>query len=137
MRRSPWKILGAEFTCGRVRRCYCDVVSMRRFASSILLVAAGAAASAHGSAQERITIPAAASIVGLAPFFSDVRVFNRSYSSPAEVTATYRCFLGSCPAASAPLTFTLAPRETRAFDDMVAAAFQAPNSAGGVELSRS
>jgi hypothetical protein len=86
------------------------------------------------SADGRITIPAAASIVGAAPFFSDVRVFNTSYTSAIEVTATYRCFLGSCPAAPALETFTLAPRESRAFDDMVASAFSAPNSAGGVEL---
>lgn len=82
---------------------------------------------------ERITIPAVASIVGAAPFFSDVRVFNTSYSSPVEVQATYRCFIGPCPSAP-PQAFTLAPRESRAFDDMIADTFGAPNTAGGVEF---
>jgi hypothetical protein len=102
-----------------------------------MLVAALAASSfaAPLAGQERVTIPAVASIVGAAPFFSDVRVSNTSYTSPLGITATYRCFLGSCPAAPQPLTFTLAPRETRAFDDVVVAAFQAPNSAGGLELA--
>src|SRR5262249_6005082 len=49
------------------------------------------------SQPDRITIPAVASIVGFSPFFSDVRVFNTSYVSAVEITATYRCFLGSCP----------------------------------------
>ena len=86
------------------------------------------------SADGRITIPAASSLVGAAPFFSDVRIFNTSYTSAIEVTATYRCFVGLCPGAAATETFTLAPRESRAFDDMVAATFNAPNSGGGVEL---
>ncbi len=99
-----------------------------------LLALLAAAACAPLSAQpSRITIPAAASIVGVSPFFSDVRVFNTSYASGAEITATYRCFLGTCPA-SAPATFTLSPRESRGFDDMVASTFAAPNSAGGVEF---
>jgi hypothetical protein len=84
---------------------------------------------------EEVTLPAAASIVGGAPFFSDVRVFNTSYAAPLGVTAHYRCFIGSpCPAVAAQIQFTLAPRESRAFDDMVAAAFLAPNTAGGVEF---
>jgi hypothetical protein len=75
-----------------------------------------------------------ASIVGASPFYSDVRVFNTSYSSSAEVTATYRCFVGACPASAAQVPFTLVPRESRAFDDMIAETFAAPNSGGGVEL---
>ena len=86
------------------------------------------------SADGRLTIPAAASIVGAAPFFSDVRVFNTSYTSTIEISATYRCFIGSCPPTPAQVTFSVAPRESRAFDDMVAAAFSTPNSAGGVEF---
>jgi plastocyanin len=35
------------------------------------------------------------------------------------------------------VTFTLAPRESRAFDDMVLATFNAPSSAGAVELTSS
>ncbi len=85
---------------------------------------------------EEVTLPAAASIVGGAPFFSDVRAFNTSYATPLGVTARYRCFIPSpCSAVGAPqVQFTLAPRESRAFDDMVAATFLAPNTAGGVEF---
>lgn len=83
---------------------------------------------------EEVTLPAAASIVGGAPFFSDVRAFNTSYTQSLNVTATYRCFI-TCTGVGTPVvSFTLAPRESRAFDDMVAQAFAAPDSAGGVEF---
>jgi hypothetical protein len=101
---------------------------------SLLFACLAWAVAASAQAQARLTIPAAASLVGAAPFFSDVRVFNTSFTAPVEVTATYRCFVGSCPAAAAQETFTLAPRESRAFDDMVVSAFDAPNSGGGVEF---
>ncbi|HSB37438.1 MAG TPA: hypothetical protein VLH41_11200, partial [Thermoanaerobaculia bacterium] len=81
-----------------------------------------------------MTLPAAASIQGLAPFFTDVRVFNTSYTASLEVTATYRCFLGDCAGLPPRRIFTLLPRESAAFNDMVAADFHAPNSAGAVEL---
>jgi hypothetical protein len=87
---------------------------------------------------DTVTLPAVTSLpVGSAasPFFSDVRVFNTSYSSSASVTAVYRCFLGACPAAAPQVSFALAPRESRAFDDMVFAAFNAPSSAGAVEFT--
>lgn len=101
---------------------------------SFALVVVPTALAAVAAAQDRVTIPAVASIVGAAPFFSDVRAFNTSYTTPLQVSATYRCFLGTC-AGTAPVdAFTLAPRESRAFNDMVVSAFQAPNSAGGVEL---
>jgi plastocyanin len=83
----------------------------------------------------RITLPAAASIVGQSPFFSDVRVFNTSYTSTITLAATYRCFLGTCPAQAPQIPVVLAPRESKPFNDMIAAAFQAPNSAGGVEFA--
>ncbi len=85
---------------------------------------------------EEITLPAAASIVGGAPFYSDVRAFNTSYASALAVTARYRCFIPSpCPGVGAPqIQFTLAPREARAFDNMVELTFLAPNTAGGVEF---
>ena len=106
-----------------------------RVRRAVFAVLVSASLSVPASSQtERITIPAVASIVGVSPFFSDVRVFNTSYASAVEITATYRCFLGSCPAATATETFVLGPREARAFDDMVSATFHAPNSAGGVEL---
>ncbi len=60
---------------------------------------------------EEVTLPAAASIVGGAPFYSDVRAFNTSYATALDVTARYRCFIPSpCSAVGAPqIQFTLAP----------------------------
>ena len=85
-----------------------------------------------------VTLPAAASIQGGNPFFSDVRVFNTSYTASLDVTATYRCFIATvaCPGTAPVMTFTLAPRESKAFDDMVAAAsgFDAHDTAGGIEF---
>jgi hypothetical protein len=89
---------------------------------------------------ETWTIPAVTSLpVGSAasPFFSDVRVFNTSYTSASTVTAVYRCFLAACPGSPPQVTFTLAPRESRAFDDMILATFNAPSSAGAVVLDSS
>lgn len=85
---------------------------------------------------EEITLPAAASIVGGAPFYSDVRAFNTSYSAPLDVTARYRCFIPSpCSTVGAPqIQFTLSPRQARAFDNMVELTFLAPNTAGGIEF---
>jgi len=87
-----------------------------------------------------LTVPAVASFpVGSAgsPFFSDVRVFNTSYTSSASVTAVYRCFLGACPGTAPQVTFVLGARESRAFDDMIRVAFNAPSSAGAVEFTSS
>src|SRR5437867_8627049 len=79
---------------------------------------------------EEVTLPAAASIVGGAPFFSDARAFNTSYTAGLNVTATYRCFIAAigaaCPTVAPQSSFTLAPRESRAFNDIVAATFLAP-----------
>src|SRR6188474_37894 len=87
---------------------------------------------------ETVTLPAAASIVGGAPFFSDARAFNTSYTESLTVEATYRCFIGNpCPVNAPQTTFTLGPRESRAFDDIVVSAFNAPNTAGGVEFEHS
>jgi plastocyanin len=87
---------------------------------------------------DTVTLPAVTSLpVGSAasPFFSDVRVFNTSYAGPVSVTAVYRCFLGTCPAVGPQATFVLAPRESRAFDDMILSTFNAPSSAGAVEFT--
>jgi hypothetical protein len=87
---------------------------------------------------ETLTIPAVTSLPAgsaASPFFSDVRVFNTSYTTAVAVTVAYRCFLGSCPAAAPQVTFTLSPRESRAFDDMVLSVFNAPSSAGAVEVT--
>ena len=104
---------------------------MRRLAFAAALFGVAAAAFAQS---ERVTVPAVASIVGVNPFFSDVRVMNTSYTATLHVTATYRCFIGACPASTAQSSFDLAPREARPFDNMVVNAFDAPNSAGGVEF---
>jgi plastocyanin len=110
-----------------------------------LLVSAALSLSALAPAlrAEVVTLPAAASIQGGNPFFSDVRAFNTSYSASLHVTATYRCFIAgantTCPSSAPTLQFDLAPRESRAFDDMVAnaAAFGAHDTAGGVEFTTS
>ena len=102
-----------------------------RMRQSLLLVAGFLCAGALLA--ERITLPAAASIVGGAPFFSDVRAFNTSYTDTLSVTATYRCFIG-CSGNAPTTTFTLAPRQSQAFDDMVATTFTSPDTAGGVEF---
>jgi hypothetical protein len=89
---------------------------------------------------EDLTLPAVASLVGGNPFFSDVRVFNTSYTDSLEVIATYRCFLptaqAQCPASPPTLNLTLAPRESKAFDDMVASAdgFDSHDTGGAVEF---
>jgi plastocyanin len=83
---------------------------------------------------ERVTLPAAASIVGVAPFYSDVRAFNTSYTDSLQVTATYRCFIGTCANPAPSTTFTLAPRQSQGFDDIVATTFHSANTAGGVEF---
>jgi plastocyanin len=103
---------------------------MRKF-----LVFAAAVSACGILRAEDITLPAAASIVGGAPFFSDVRAFNTSYSGSLAVTARYHCFIPQpCTAGVPQVQFTLAPRESRAFEDIVATTFQAPNTAGGVEF---
>jgi plastocyanin len=107
---------------------------MKRIILLVVFIAAIAALCLAAGDPSRIALPAAASIAGGAPFFSDVRVFNTSYTSTIALTATYRCFLGDCPAQAPQLEFVLAPRESKAFNDMIAAAFTAPNSAGGVEF---
>ncbi len=102
---------------------------MRRSALVLALPFVSAAAVFAGT----VTLPAAASVVGASPFFSDVRAFNSSYAAPLEVTAEYRCFIGTC--SSAPRSFTLGPRESRAFDDICVSLFDSPDSAGSVEFT--
>ena len=109
----------------------------RKILSRVSMALALALTCAALSAQT-VTLPAAASIVGGAPFFSDVRAFNTSYTESLTVDATYRCFIGNpCPGTAPETTFTLGPRESRAFDDIVVSAFNAPNTAGGVEFEHS
>jgi hypothetical protein len=103
---------------------------MRKFLAVALL-----AASASLRA-DVVTLPAAASIVGGSPFFSDVRAFNTSYTAGMNVTGTYRCFIATvaCPVVAPQIHFTLAPRESKAFNDICAGAFNSPDTAGGVEF---
>src|SRR5215831_6688892 len=106
-----------------------------RLASLALLALLGVGGRALGlDDPNRVTLPTAASISGLAPFFSDVRVFNTSYDATISLEATYRCFTGACPAVDRGLQIVVGPRETKAFNDMVGVAFSAPNSAGGIEF---
>lgn len=91
---------------------------------------------------ETLTVPAVASLpVGSAgsPFFSDVRVFNASYTSLVSVTAVYRCFaiFPSCPGTAPQMTFVVGPRESMAFDDMIFSRFNAPATGGAVEFTSS
>jgi len=105
---------------------------MRKLILSLVILLA-----ASGIYAEDVTLPAAASIVGGAPFFSDVRAFNTSYANALDVTARYRCFI-NCAAVGVPeIQFTLAPRESRSFNDIVVSQFQTPGSAGGIEFEHS
>jgi heme/copper-type cytochrome/quinol oxidase subunit 2 len=108
---------------------------MKKFSCLVLCTVAFGFRLAHA---ETLTLPAVTSLpvgASASPFFSDVRVFNTSYSSSVTVTAVYRCYIGTCPPAPPQASFTLAPRESRAFDDMVAATFNAPSSAGAAEFT--
>ncbi|MEO6325740.1 MAG: hypothetical protein ABIT01_03875 [Thermoanaerobaculia bacterium] len=83
-----------------------------------------------------LTVPAAASLHGTAGtfFHSDLWVFNQSQTETQTVTARYRCFSGqACP--EAPVTFSLLPRRSQLFSDVVATLFGAPETAGAIELS--
>ncbi len=86
------------------------------------------------AAGARVTIPVAASIHGAGGsfFHTDATVLNTSASASAGVTLRYRCFSGSC--GNAAQTITLAPREMRAFDDLVASLFSAPESGGAIQV---
>lgn len=103
------------------------------FLALVTLLGVGGRATALDD-PNRITLPTAASIVGAAPFFSDVRVFNTSYDATISLEATYRCFIGDCPSVDRGLQIVVGPREARAYNDMIGVAFSAPNSAGGVEF---
>lgn len=83
-----------------------------------------------------LTIPASASIHGNnASFFhTDLWTMNRSYTQTQTITARYRCFPGqSCSTASK--SFTLAPRASILYEDVVGTFFGSPETAGAIELS--
>src|SRR6202158_1039635 len=117
-----------------VATCTNERWTMRKAILPFLLLMTVSAPARAVDDPNRVTIPAAASIVGAAPFFSDVRAFNASYEATISVTASYHCFLGACPAQIPQVDIVLAPRASEAFNDMVGVAFGAPNSAGGVEF---
>jgi len=107
---------------------------MRVALSVVVLLCFLSFAGAGGA--ETVTVPAVASVRGIAPFFSDVRAFNASYGAPLTVTAQYRCFIGVCSSSSSsPQTFTLGPRESRPFDDVCVSLFASPDTAGAIELT--
>ncbi len=86
--------------------------------------------------EETVVLPAAASLVGVAPFYSDVRVLNSSYTESVLVTTTYHCFIGSpCPGPGTVLHLAIGPRESAAFNDMIATSFNAPDTGGGIEFT--
>src|SRR4030095_6869349 len=93
------------------------------------------AASLHA---EKVVSPAASSLIGGNPFYSYVRFFNTSYTAALNVTATYRCFVAvqgaTCPGSPPQVAIALAPRQSRAYDDIVANTFHAGNTGGGVEF---
>jgi plastocyanin len=116
------------------------VRNKKTFVSGLLLAAALALLLAPPLHAETVTLPAVTSLpVGAAasPFFSDVRVFNTSYTGSVSVTAVYRCFIGTCPGVAPQTVFVLGPRESRAFDDMIFGAFGSPSTAGAVEFTSS
>jgi plastocyanin len=104
----------------------------------LVLVSLLAFSAAATAGAEDLTLPAAASIVGGAPFLSDVRAFNTSYTDSLDVTMTYGCFIPTpCTPTVASVPFTLGPRESRAFNDVVVSQFNTPDSAGGIEFEHS
>ena len=106
-----------------------------RIALSVLAPAALLLA-ARTAVADTVTLPVAASVVGAAPFFSDVRVFNTSYTDVLNVTATYRCNTSTAGCSTQPVkNFALAPREAKAFDNICVSLFNVPNSLGAVEFS--
>ena len=111
---------------------------MKRLALSVF--SCGIALVPASLLADMLTLPAVTSLpVGAAasPFFSDVRVFNTSYTSSVSVTAVYRCFVGACPGTAPQVTFVLGARESRAFDDMILSSFGAASTAGAVEFTSS
>jgi hypothetical protein len=106
-------------------------VARRGWVPAGILLLAGSAAF---GAELRTTLPAVASFHGVPPtfFHSDVWVFNGSAQHTAEITATYRCAQASC--GNAVQTFTLPPRQSRSFSDIVGTFFGAPETFGAVEF---
>ena len=83
---------------------------------------------------EHLTLPTAASIVGAAPFFSDVRVFNTSYTDISlEVHGHYRCFIGPARRWRGRAVHGRAARDP-VLQRHGGRRVPAPNTAGGIEF---
>jgi virginiamycin B lyase len=88
------------------------------------------------AATETFTIPAAASLQGArgVRFRSDLLLFNRSHKEADRATLTYRC-LRSTPCEPRSRSVAVEPRQTLAFEDVVATLFGAPGTAGPIDVS--
>jgi hypothetical protein len=83
-----------------------------------------------------LTVPAVASIHGVngTSFRSDLWLLNRSYSSAANATLTYRCFGGgNCGAVER--SVGLAARQSVLLEDVVGTLLGAPGTAGALEIA--
>jgi hypothetical protein len=107
------------------------------FARAALAVAPLLLSSPLAAQLTTLTVPSSASIHGQsgAFFHTDLWAMDRSFSNPIPVTFTYRCFAGPCPTTSTAASFTLTPRRSRIFTDIVATLFKAPETAGAIELT--
>ena len=94
------------------------------------------ALSGPASGNMTLTVPAAASRAGQNGtfFHSDLWLLNRSFTSTAVATLTYRCATGfSC--GSAVHAISLAPRQSTMLTDVIGQTFVAPNTNGAIEIS--
>jgi streptogramin lyase len=83
-----------------------------------------------------LTVPAAASSAGAngAFFHTDLWLMNRSFTSTAVATLTYRCATGlACGNAVQPVL--LQPRQSVMLTDVIGRTFSAPSTSGAIEVS--
>jgi streptogramin lyase len=83
-----------------------------------------------------LTVPAAASAHGVNGtfFHTDLWLMNRSFTSTAVVTLTYRCSTGpSC--GNGVQVVTLQPRQSTMLTDVISRRFDAPGTSGAIEVS--
>jgi streptogramin lyase len=83
-----------------------------------------------------LTVPAAASSAGANGtfFHTDLWLMNRSFTSTAVATLTYRCATGlACGNAVQPVT--LRARQSVMLTDVIGRTFDAPNTFGAIEVS--
>jgi hypothetical protein len=83
-----------------------------------------------------LTVPAAASAHGVNGtfFHTDLWLMNRSFTSTAVVTLTYRCTTGlAC--GNGVQAVTLQPRQSTMLTDVIGRRFDAPGTSGAIEVS--